>query len=271
MQAGPVETVLSTISSLDEMIALVMIEEIPNGQYYAVLERKIRIFLTHFADMEDKLPSKKKLPQWLSAYNFMSLLNLPDVIRQYGPIRNIWEGGAQGEGVLRFVKPNMLNGMRRAWELSSMKNLMRKKSMQFVVDQKVGTADSRVEGDTYNKLYHAYTTDIVALDDLLRNNKKCISLIQVEDGRWGIVWKNTSVEFFLPLDRSVEVHIRAAGLNYYVWERDLGGAGPELLHGLLVTATGILLPLQQYPLNIGDEGFVTHCYAVRSADRRVVD
>ena len=271
MQAGPVETVLLTISSLDELISLVMIDEIPNGQYYAVLERKVRIFLTHFADMEDKLPSKKKLPQWLSAYNFMSLLNLTDVIRQYGPIRNIWEGGAQGEGVLRFVKPNMLNGMRRAWELSTMKTLMRKKSMQFVVDQTIGTSDSRAARDTYTKLYHAYTSDIVALDDLVRTNQKILSCIQVEDGRWGIVWKCTSVEFFLPLHRSMAVHTCRVGHNYYVWERQLGLLEPELLVGLPILATGVLLPLQQYGLNIGDEGFATHCYALKSTDYRVMD
>ena len=89
MTAGPVETVLLTISTLDELISFVMVEAIPNAEYYCTLERKVRIFLTHFADMEDKLPSKKKLPQWILAYNFLSLLNLPDVIRQYGPIRHI--------------------------------------------------------------------------------------------------------------------------------------------------------------------------------------
>ncbi len=269
MLAGPVDIVLSTISSMDELISLVMIEAIPNEEYYSSLERKIRIFLTHFADMEDKLPSKKKLPQWLSAYNFMSLLNLPDVIRQYGPVRNIWEGGAKGEGVLRFVKPNMLNGMRRSWEMSSMKTLMRKKAMEYVVDQKVGTASSRVDAQTYTKSYHAYSTTIYAVDELLRNNKKFISCINLEDGRWGVVWKSNSVQYFLPLTRSAVVHTLFAGHRYFVWERDLAGE-LELLDPLPINVAGILLPLLQYNLNLGDVGFSTNCYALVSEDHRVL-
>jgi hypothetical protein len=197
MQAGPVETVLLTMSSIDELIALVMIDEIPDESCYSDLERKIRIFLTHFADMKDNLPSKKELPQWLSSYNFVSLLNLPDVIRRCGPIRNIWEGGPQGEGVLRFVKPDMLNGMRRNWELSTVKTLMWKKTMQCVLDQKVGTADSRADAAKDTKLCHPCASHVSDLDDMSRNTKEFISCIQVDDGRWGVVWKSSSVEHFL--------------------------------------------------------------------------
>lgn len=270
MQAGPVETVLLTISSIDELIALVMIDEIPDESYYSDLERKIRIFLTLFADMEDNLPSKKELPQWLSSYNFMSLLNLPDVIRRYGPIRNIWEGGPQGEGVLRFVKPNMLNGMRRNWELSTMKTLMWKKTMQYVLDQKVGTADSRADAGKDTKLYHPYASHISDLDDMLRNTKEFISCIQVDDGRWGVVWKSSSVEHFLPLNMSLAAHTHSAGLYYFLWERQLR-VTLELLHGLSIVAHGLLLPLVQCGLNLGDHGFVANCYSLKTEDHRVID
>ena len=102
-----------------------MVQVIPNKEYYSVLEWKIRIFLTHSANMEEKLPLKKRLPTWLSCY-FLSLLNLLDVIREYRPIRNIWEGATQGEGIFRFVKPNVSYGIRRPWENATMKTLMRK-------------------------------------------------------------------------------------------------------------------------------------------------
>ena len=54
MTADPVATVMATVAGLDELISLIMVQVIPNKEYYySVLERKIRIFLTHFADMED--------------------------------------------------------------------------------------------------------------------------------------------------------------------------------------------------------------------------
>ena len=267
MQAGSVETVLLTISSLDDLISLVMIDEIPNHEYYTVLERKIRIFLTHFADMEDKLPRKKQLPQWLSAYNFLSLLNLPDVVRQYGPIRNIWEGGPQGEGVLRFVKPNMLNGMRRAWEISTMKTLMRKKAMQYVMDPTLGTAEYRGrDGRDDTKLVYCYNVDIVEVDNLLRDNKKILSCVQIENGQWGMVWMGGRVRYFVALTMSPLARSHF-GLNYYSWHRALEQE-LEPLEELTVVATGLLLPLQQPNLNVGDEGFVTHCYALTAEDHR---
>jgi hypothetical protein len=97
MLAGPAETAMLAVSTLDEMISLIMVESVPGKECCSILEWKIRVFLTHFADMEEKLPLKKKVPSWLSCHDFLSLLNLPDVIRNYG--RNIWEGAAQGEGV----------------------------------------------------------------------------------------------------------------------------------------------------------------------------
>ena len=268
MKAGPVETVLLTVASLDELISLVMVEEIPNEEYYSTLERKIRIFLTHFADMEDQLPRKKDLPQWLSSYNFMSLLNLPEVIRQYGPIRNIWEGGPQGEGVLRFVKPNMLNGMRRAWELSTMKTLMRKKAMEYVADPTVGTEEYLSQDREDAKMFHSYK-DVESLDGVLRDARRVVSCILLEDGRWGVCSKVGRNENFYPLSMSGRAHNRG-GLDYFLWERQIGIA-EEPLHELSVVAFGLLLPLLQYNLEPEDDAFVTHCYSLISSCHQTLD
>jgi hypothetical protein len=89
---GPVEKVQEVVVSLDRMMSWLMVEEIDSEGYYTELERNIRVFLTTFADMEECLTSKNELPTWLSAFNFLSLLNLPDIVRAYGPVCNIWEG-----------------------------------------------------------------------------------------------------------------------------------------------------------------------------------
>jgi hypothetical protein len=114
--AGPVQDVLSTLESLDDLVALLMVESIEDESYYISVEQSIRVFLTHFADMDEKLKRKSESVSWLSSYNFLSLLNLPDIIREYGPLRLIWEGGSMGEGFLRFVKPNINQGLRKGWE-----------------------------------------------------------------------------------------------------------------------------------------------------------
>ena len=43
--------------------------------------------------------------------NLHGLLNLPDQIRSYGPLRIWWEGGYKGEGILRSIKPLISHGV----------------------------------------------------------------------------------------------------------------------------------------------------------------
>ena len=51
----------------------------------------------------------------MTSYNFPSLLNLPEAMQEYGPLKNLWEGGYQGEGFLLLVKPEASYGMRKNW------------------------------------------------------------------------------------------------------------------------------------------------------------
>ena len=261
---------MATVSSLDELISLIMVQEIPGEEYYSVLERKIRMFLTHFADMEENLPSKKKLPSWLSCYNFLSLLNLPDVIRNYGPLRNIWEGAAQGEGVLRFVKPNVSNGMRRAWEKATMRALMRKKSMLEVADLAVGTHAFVEAKENSDKLYHRYDASQQSLDYSLREAKEVFSCVQLVDERWGLVTKRgNGEEVFNTLERTAlkKTNFR---LNCFSWKRDLEVPQEVLIPGSIVSF-GLLLPLLQHGLEVDAHGYETHNYAMIDSQHRTLN
>ena len=140
--------------------------------------------------------------------------------------------------------------------------------MGCVIDTTVGTAACE-GGRTDTKLFHAYNMDLVAIDTLLRDNKKLISCVQVEDRRWGIVWKVNSDLHFVTLTMSGLERTRG-GLNYYVWARDMERE-VEVLTGESVIAPAIMLPLLQLDLNLGDEGFVTNCYALTAEDHRSMD
>jgi hypothetical protein len=270
MSAGPVETVMATVASPDEMISMIMVPEVTNGECCSALDRKTRMFLTHFADMEERLPLRKRLPTWLSCYDFLSLLNLPDVIRDYGPIRNIWEGAAQGEGVLRFVKPNVSNGMRRAWEKATMKTLMRKKSVGEVVDLTVGTHEFVASKENRAKSYHPHDITLEILDDTMRLSKEVISCVQLDDGRWGVVTKRgTGSEYFHALDRSGLEKIKFH-LCYFTWDRRLGSF-PELLDPESIVSFGLLLPLLQHGLDEDDDSFETHTHAMIDSQHRTLD
>jgi hypothetical protein len=90
------------------------------------LEAAIRNFLIKY-DNVDRGLMVKQTPSWVTQYNFLCLLNLPDAIRMYGNIRNLWEGGSDGEGFLRRVKNELKPGLVHQWQKWSLNNLLRDK------------------------------------------------------------------------------------------------------------------------------------------------
>jgi hypothetical protein len=111
---GTVEETLLLVVSLSSMMYRLMANSV-NERSLCDVERCIKIFLSHFSDFEKKVSTRneKQPPGWLSKYNFPCLLNLPEVLSEFGPIRNLWEGGYQGEGYLRKAKPRLANGLKK--------------------------------------------------------------------------------------------------------------------------------------------------------------
>ncbi|KAL7556244.1 hypothetical protein ACA910_017467 [Epithemia clementina (nom. ined.)] len=57
------------------------------------IDFRVKRFLSCYAKVDHGLQSSEdshEKPSWVALYNFMSLLNLPDAVRQFGPLRNIW-------------------------------------------------------------------------------------------------------------------------------------------------------------------------------------
>ncbi|KAL7573396.1 hypothetical protein ACA910_006503 [Epithemia clementina (nom. ined.)] len=57
------------------------------------IDFRVKRFLSCYAKIDHGLQSSEdshEKPSWVTSYNFMSLLNLPDVVRRFGPLRNIW-------------------------------------------------------------------------------------------------------------------------------------------------------------------------------------
>ena len=243
--AGPVKDVLLTMESLDDLIALLMVESIEHNSYYISVERSVRDFLTHFADMDAKLQRKTDTTSWLLSYNFLSLLNLPNIIREYGPLRLIWEGGSKGEGFLRFVKPNINQGLRKGWELSTLSNLLKEKALATLVCCDELGSCGRLEGRLYEKNYHVYK-DIAGVPLMLQRAQKPISAVAYSDGTIGVVANFFEEPRFMPLV-ALDPGISKCGKVYLQWYLDEseGTDSYELLDVERITSYVLLLNLLQ--------------------------
>ncbi|KAL7577205.1 hypothetical protein ACA910_003538 [Epithemia clementina (nom. ined.)] len=101
----------------------------------------VKRFLSRYTKVDQGLQSSEesnKKPSWVTSYNFMSLLNLPDAVRQFGPLHNIWEGGTQGEGFLQYVKRKMSMGLRNNWQKRLLTRIYKRKSLAMLLSADIG-------------------------------------------------------------------------------------------------------------------------------------
>jgi hypothetical protein len=92
------------------------------------LESIIRMFLIHY-DIIDRYLNDGNA-SWVTQYNMLCLLNLPDTMRRYGSIRNIWEGGHDGESYIKHVKRQLCAGLVNDWKVWVVSNLLKEEIYQ---------------------------------------------------------------------------------------------------------------------------------------------
>lgn len=165
----------------------------------------IRIFLSAFDQLDDNLrdvqeddedetatagPKKvaKKNIAVVSSYNFPCLMNLPQTMSTYGPLRDLWEGGPRGEGFLRFAKPLVSQGVRPNWHTHLLKKLQIMQSFENVMP-KQGRACPLTWDDALkhrSTKFHKYSSQLEARDRLAecsQRKKTPISVVILENGQ----------------------------------------------------------------------------------------
>jgi hypothetical protein len=112
------------------------------------LESIIRAFLISYDIVDKGLQYNKEEPSFMRQYNFLCLLNVPENMRQFGSMRNLWEGGIVGEGFLRGMKKELKQGMIGSWQVWTLKNILEKDLYADLILQK----NQKVKGDLMLKI-----------------------------------------------------------------------------------------------------------------------
>ena len=91
--------------------------------------------------------AEKNQPMWFARANFLGLLNLPDMMRSYGPIRELWEGGAKGEGFIGEIKSHIY-GVRdtKYWLRNMLQKIVKARSLKLILSQ-LDTKQSEAGGN----------------------------------------------------------------------------------------------------------------------------
>jgi hypothetical protein len=122
---------LLLIQAYNQMISYLMKTEYDEKDCLRV-EIIIINFLHNYAKFTSTSDSNK-LPSWASHYNFLSLLNVPNQVKMFGPLRLIWEGGTIGEGYLRKVKAELNTGLRKCWQIWLIEHLLTNHSYEQIL------------------------------------------------------------------------------------------------------------------------------------------
>jgi len=207
---GSVDCVIQVLESLHAMVCRVMCRTC-SDRHVADVDRHIKLFLSRFDEFDRNMKSDQdKTPQWLSSYNFICLTNLPAVLATFGPIRNLWEGGGQGEKMLQTIKPRWF-GYRKNWQQNIIDNILKKQALRrickkhsidvenepFLDDESDSDDDEGQENEERNdneqiaqntsdtqRNYVVYKAARVAVNQL--SNRRPVSILQLSNGHFGM-------------------------------------------------------------------------------------
>jgi hypothetical protein len=208
------QSVVALLVCLSNMLESVMDDTILKVMNVRSVEVDVRLFLTAFDDFDrmfNKYPygHPKYVPGWVTKYNFLALLKLPEMIKEFGPVRGIWEGGAMGEGFLRYIKPEISSGLRFHWQQWILNNFLEKKAFDMI-----SRDTSKSEQSDYNDLFKIYPSVAAAI----RKFKSGTAVSLVAYGcEIGIVCRSENQVFVLEV-RCTGFVTCIMSLNYFRFE-----------------------------------------------------
>lgn len=171
-----VEDVEKALVAMTRLLQCVMCDSITDEKIMET-EYCVRIFLSHFSKLSDSTwtpGDKKQEPKVITSYNLICLMNLPDAMRKYGPMRDLWEGSFRGEGFLRQTKPQMMQGFKPNWHVNLHRNILQEKAFHNI-DQSchppVPPAKQTIISKNRRNL-HSYRSTYEVQDILLENDCK---------------------------------------------------------------------------------------------------
>lgn len=122
-----------TVTALLDMLRCTMSKSV-NDSHIQRTDYAIRIFLSKFDSLDSKLGGKRdRVPAVISNYNFQSLMNIPFVMKEFGPLPYLWEGKVQGEGFLPQLKKFPWVGKRKNWHFHLLTKFYKDKAFSNIL------------------------------------------------------------------------------------------------------------------------------------------
>ena len=204
--------VVELIKSTCLMAKIFMSNDTTNEQINRV-EAIVRMFLIYY-DKVDSFVNDNEVPSWITQFNMLCLLNIPDIMRKYGSLRNIWEGGMDGEAYIKNVKRQLSSGMVNEWKVWVISNLLKEEMYREwnIIENNINKIRSEIRvysnykeakksfksGRPFsallysNNIFICYRKQGLIIGNQIRLHNKEILIYEQE--YHSIIWKNKTIQ-----------------------------------------------------------------------------
>ncbi len=135
-----VQEVEDLVTALQTLLECVMTTKV-TAAVLARTQYAVRAYLSAYDALNASI--KGEPTSIFSIYNLACLMNIPEAMGTYGPLRQLWEGEIRGEGFLRFAKPLMSQGLKHTnWHSHLLQKLGIMKAFSILPKKKPATAFS---------------------------------------------------------------------------------------------------------------------------------
>lgn len=205
-----IDDVIATYSALLALLGRVMTLTVTE-QVIVDVDRHIRLFLDSYEKMDKDIRGGDDTPSWISHYNFLSLLNIPDLMKEYGPLRNLWEGGTAGEAIIGYIKPEITMGYRLNWAFNLLLKVLRNRAFQNIAAYMSESDGEHPKEKGKNDLFCLYNTESEARHSF--DERKPLSCTVSQSGSICLHISTTHHLVIENLGHKSEVF----GLSYFTW------------------------------------------------------
>jgi hypothetical protein len=181
-KGGSIQDVMTLTQVMGVAIGNVMQRSITK-EFIARTRYYIKRFLSSYHDVDKYLIKDGDKPGWLTSYNYMCLLNIPDMMELYGPIPNLWEGGYDGEKFSQELKHRLRGGLKDNWHRNLLRNILADDVMKRIELPLQIEVPKDNESKHKEKCYKSYNSLISFMQDYVK--RLPLSVIRNNNGHWG--------------------------------------------------------------------------------------
>ena len=217
-------------------------------------EFAVRAFLTATQELDDTITEEENDRFIFRNFNFASLIDLPDMMRMYGPLRQLWEGGPRGEGYFRIAKPLMKSGFNTPnWHKNLMVKLTRQKAFDNVLPGEScpvsGPSTSQALNDRKHN-FHRSESSLQFVHDLRNETNVPLSVVLIKDADCNVKICGVlgqTYEMVIEVEKKQSLPVEKFGFTYYEFGTVHDEGQPthwtELAPNTTEIGYGMLLPL----------------------------